>query len=320
MVIEEIKLKKILILISLTVLSIILSQLVLSSAFGITLDSKGRFGCLACHSDKRLATKEDGKTLSLFIDGNKFSNSVHGKLACLDCHTDFSFKDHSQGADKAFNTNFRKTAGLACIRCHQHEKQYKDYLNSIHGRLALSNDVRKGATCGDCHVFKIHAITKTKAYWKDYFYNADKTCGKEGCHRDRFKSYNDYYHGQAYKNKAADAPACWDCHGNHDVDKKGEPNSKINPESIGKTCGHCHPDAQNVFGNSYGGMIHGKDKMTSKNFVFKLFVSGLGVKDAAVGQVNGVYGTFTSWIEGIIKFFFPPSARPRKKLDLSQQG
>lgn len=309
------KKKLVLLILIILAFSTLILMIGISSTSAINLDKKGRFGCLACHNDKNLSKERDGKEVSLFIDQDKFVDSVHGKLACINCHTDFSFRDHSQGVG-----GFKKTAGLACIRCHQHEKQYKTYLASIHGRYALSNDVRKGATCGDCHAYKIHAITKTKSYWNEYFYKADKTCGKSGCHEKYYKSYNDSYHGRAYKNKAVDAPACWDCHGNHDVDKLGEPLSKVSEENIGQTCAKCHPeDPQNIFGNSYREMIHGREKMQSTNLVIKLATSGMGVKDAAVGKVSGVYNTLTSWIKGIFEFFMPQSLRPRKDQPSSDQ-
>lgn len=305
-------LKKIL---SILLLTVFLFLMGVSTGYAsLTLDKKGRFGCLACHNDKRLEKKRDGKNVSLFIDGKKFLKSVHGKIACLDCHTDFSFRDHSNGA-----IGFKKTAGLACIRCHKHKKQYKTYLTSIHGRLALSNDPKKGATCGDCHAYKIHAISKSKEFWNEYFYNADKSCGKEGCHKKYYDSYFDYYHGQAYKKRAVDAPACWDCHGNHDVYKKGETLSSISENNIGKTCGRCHPDSQNVFGNSYREAIHGKEKMNKENFVIS-FVSGLNIKKTVTTQVGNVYNSVNSFVGNIFKFFFPESLRPRKKQASSEKG
>ena len=48
---------------------------------------------MACHSDKRLTTKRGARTVSLFVDGKKFSSSVHSGLSCTSCHADLDGKD-----------------------------------------------------------------------------------------------------------------------------------------------------------------------------------------------------------------------------------
>jgi hypothetical protein len=47
--------------------------------------------CLVCHDSKDLTTTREGKEVSLYVDGKTFSSSVHGSLACVDCHSDLRF-------------------------------------------------------------------------------------------------------------------------------------------------------------------------------------------------------------------------------------
>ena len=49
--------------------------------------------CLACHSDKSMTRKRGARTVSLFVDGKKFSSSVHSVLSCTSCHADLEGKD-----------------------------------------------------------------------------------------------------------------------------------------------------------------------------------------------------------------------------------
>src|SRR5512146_2558121 len=49
--------------------------------------------CLACHSDKTMSAKRGGRTVSLFVDGKKFTGSVHGSLSCTNCHADLEGKE-----------------------------------------------------------------------------------------------------------------------------------------------------------------------------------------------------------------------------------
>jgi hypothetical protein len=44
--------------------------------------------CLVCHDSKDLTTRREGKEISLYVEGKKFLSSVHGSLACVDCHSD----------------------------------------------------------------------------------------------------------------------------------------------------------------------------------------------------------------------------------------
>ncbi|HYL16237.1 MAG TPA: cytochrome c3 family protein [Terriglobales bacterium] len=50
--------------------------------------------CLACHNDASLVTNEQDKSVSLYVSEKTFQQSVHGILACTDCHTDIKSIPH----------------------------------------------------------------------------------------------------------------------------------------------------------------------------------------------------------------------------------
>jgi hypothetical protein len=64
--------------------------------------------CLTCHGDNSLTTDENGKTVSLYVDGAKLKHSIHGSLlACVDCHTDVKGLVHDKPPQK-----------ITCAQCH----------------------------------------------------------------------------------------------------------------------------------------------------------------------------------------------------------
>lgn len=220
----------------------------------------GRSGCLVCHGDPKLKAVKEKRTL--YVNEEVIAKSAHKDVACTKCHTDFTTKSHQAGTG-----DFRKVAGLSCKNCHQHASQLKVYGKSIHGRLSLTGGKKRGATCGDCHgSHDIGSLKKSKEYRQKYHAAGEKVCGK--CHREYYRSYDDYYHGRAYKMKAMDAPACWDCHGTHDVAKKEDPNSRVSSARLAQTCGKCHKDSTKSF-TQFAQLIHGRRQAMDENLLIK---------------------------------------------------
>jgi nitrate/TMAO reductase-like tetraheme cytochrome c subunit len=60
------------------------------------------------------------------------------------------------------------------------------------------------------------------------------------CHSDIAREYQGGVHGSARDEGVPDVPSCADCHGGHDILPKDDPQSKIFPFNIPKTCGQCH--------------------------------------------------------------------------------
>ncbi len=86
--------------------------------------------CLSCHSKPGISlTFPNGDQLPLTIDQGHFSDSVHGNLACTDCHTDITGYPHPN-----FNQQTRRDVSLkwytSCQKCHA--DQYNQTLDSVH--------------------------------------------------------------------------------------------------------------------------------------------------------------------------------------------
>lgn len=284
-----------------------LTQGVVKTKEGTTVYYQRQLGCLVCHSDPKLKRVVGTKTLSFYVNPAEILSSVHTSIACTDCHPDFTYQAHPYETKQ----DYRKNAGLSCIRCKDHEKQYKAYLPSRHAELALSNDPKGGATCGDCHgSHNIKSLKKDQAYQKKFFFSAKEVCGKEGCHLTEYYNYNDYYHGRAYKTRAPDSPACWDCHSYHTVLPKKVTSSTISERNLPKTCARCHPDASPSIAG-YAPLIHQPTKGLPVISGLQRFLAGLS-KKAPEPVSSGLRGA-GGLVEKIVQFFFPPSLRPKGK-------
>jgi cytochrome b subunit of formate dehydrogenase len=60
--------------------------------------------------------------------------------------------------------------------------------------------------------------------------------------RTIFKEYADSIHGKLAARGDADAPACADCHGHHDIRPPSDPKSRVRRENIPQMCSGCHAD------------------------------------------------------------------------------
>ncbi len=196
----------------------------------------------------------------------------HKALYCVACHPNFD------NPKKAFKEgDWKATARRACIHCHSHKKQYDVYTKSIHGQLALAGKSGKknlpAPTCADCHSGHSTLMQKDdpriRAAMRD---KAQRICGS--CHKDHWDSYNDYYHGKAYKAHAPDAPACWDCHGYHDIQPSNNPASHVAQANLPLTCKKCHSEADLKF-VQYGRMVHTQKDRSTFQVIWDLISGGL---------------------------------------------
>jgi cytochrome b subunit of formate dehydrogenase len=68
-----------------------------------------------------------------------------------------------------------------------------------------------------------------------------RNCGT--CHSESLKSYANTYHGQIGKLGYAYTATCFDCHGNHDIQRVSHPQSTVHPNNRLQTCRKCHGQA-----------------------------------------------------------------------------
>jgi hypothetical protein len=224
-------------------------------------------GCYACHSDER-ALRLAGASSGAFVDKAVLENSPHANVPCVRCHSDFNYF-----AEVTATYPYSYVAGLACRNCHDkktkidHRKQFEAYQDSIHGERLLKDANFNAPNCGSCHGG--HAIKDLRKPEEKLALKREgyQVCGR--CHKDYWDSYDDWYHGRAYKMKAPDAPACWDCHGAHDILPKSETDSKVNDKNLAKTCGECHRGSTREFAK-YGEVVHARQEVWKNNFLYKL--------------------------------------------------
>jgi len=224
--------------------------------------------CLSCHKGElpRIVAPVTASTLDA---------SAHRDLTCQQCHPDFRYDDGTN-ATKLWNAN----AGLACGAPGCHDKQQALWAVSVHAPTAGTSGV-PAASCGGCHGGHDIERLKTQAA-KDRL----KLAGQQMCvgnchaHEAAYASYNDYYHGAAYKDGALDAPACWTCHGAHSALALKDPKSTTSPENLPSSCGQtgCHGGSTENFAESGRAFIHSTGVVQRDNpvnqFRSRIFGSG----------------------------------------------
>jgi nitrate/TMAO reductase-like tetraheme cytochrome c subunit len=211
--------------------------------------SPGNDDCLSCHDDATL-TASDGRSIA--VASKAFADSVHGPLACTDCHADLA---------KAELPHAEKLARVDCSSCHV--DPVAAYGKSVHAEARHAGNV-SAATCTDCH--GKHDIRSSRdPSSRTYPLNLPNTCG--ACHGDAkiikdggikigdvFAKYHDSIHGKALEKSGLLVSAkCTDCHGNHDIRRKSDPGSGVYRANIPATCGKCHGGILSLYASG----IHG---------------------------------------------------------------
>ncbi len=168
--------------------------------------------CLACHGQKDF---KDDKGRNLHVDGAHQKASVHGSLACGDCHGDIKDYPHA-----------KKVAKVECATCHAEEAAAAP--KSVHGEM-LGPDA-----CTSCHGDP-HEIQP-----------AGKKPGQEckACHADEIKEFGTSVHGRPRPGGAPTIATCQSCHGPaHNMVAQSDPASPVAKRNLPATCGSCHSNA-----------------------------------------------------------------------------
>lgn len=197
--------------------------------------------CLKCHQVEALETQADnGETLKLFVDAEKYDHSVHGEsgVKCVDCHVGFR-----PSPGHGFEVESLRAATIklneTCANCHATQAdQEKD---GVHA-LARSEGKMEAAVCTDCHT--AHEVRRLRypvtgqqlpgtRIW------IAQTC--QQCHSAIFDKYKESVHGSALINENnVDVPTCIDCHGVHVIE---DPTTTAFRLSSPQLCAGCHTNA-----------------------------------------------------------------------------
>lgn len=205
--------------------------------------------CLACHNDPE-AARAGGSSVAVL--SGPFEKSVHGALACIDCH-----------ADLAGTVDFPHAEKLKRVDCGScHEDEPRELAGSVHARVSAGPD---GPECVSCHGPAHQILPRTDPASMVAKATLPTTCGS--CHSDpdflaRHKipfarpvdAYRLSVHGRAVERGNRDAASCSDCHGSHGILPPKNPAGKTNHWKVPETCGSCHKEVAAVYADS----VHGR--------------------------------------------------------------
>ncbi len=210
--------------------------------------------CFKCHADPTLTGTIDGQKVSMYVDPDRYAQSMHKHTACAQCHTDIT-PGHSGRPCATIATPIT----VDCSVCHA--QQVNDHSASIHGQLAAKGDP-DAPTCLDCHdqhYPQDHLLPSSPTFKR----NVPQLCAR--CHRQgepaarRIKkgvpniveSYTESIHGKGLVEAGlVVSAACTDCHTTHRMLPPDDPDSSVNPTHIADTCGRCHNGIEETFKTS----------------------------------------------------------------------
>ncbi len=133
------------------------------------------------------------------------------------------------------------TSSMNCLQCHGDQNFYARFKGTVPQGMYLSAEtlsvsVHRDLSCTQCHTgvtafphTAAASITKT---------DIPLICSR--CHQEVYSKYIQSIHWSAVKSGINAAPVCTDCHGVHGILKPTNPEAKVFPENIPKTCASCH--------------------------------------------------------------------------------
>jgi predicted CXXCH cytochrome family protein len=206
-----------------------------------------KVSCVTCHEALWDTAQKEGKTkeharLGVVVEQiDRYMKSIHARpnkddqsrtnATCYNCHD--AHYVYPKGSPE--RTQWRLDIPNVCGKCHVKEREV--YGTSVHGDEVLWKANPKAAICSDCHTthnVEDPALDSTKLV-------ITKNCGN--CHKKSFESYIQTYHGQVNTLGFAYTAKCFDCHGNHGIQRVTDPKSTVHPDNRLQTCKKCHKDA-----------------------------------------------------------------------------
>jgi nitrate/TMAO reductase-like tetraheme cytochrome c subunit len=215
--------------------------------------------CLTCHGDPSM-TRANGT--SVVVPTDPFTASVHGPMACVNCHMDLEKQTEWPHADRL--------AAVQCAMCH--EEPVAKYTTGVHATAIRDRPGSLAATCVDCH--GTHDIRASSDFAsRTHHLKVPETCGR--CHGnptlvrseqipggDVTGEYRDSLHGVALTRSGLTvAPNCSSCHRSHDIEATAISTSAVHRGNVAGTCGTCHEGIQHQFEAGVHGQSLGKGSL-----------------------------------------------------------
>jgi len=215
----------------------------------------------ACHGNPNLSLTYPERTVSLFVDSERFGNSVHGGLDCISCHTDLAGVDLPHGED---------LARVDCGQCHEPGDKPDDpiarYWESTHGLKVKEGDP-DAPRCQDCHG-NHYIVPLAEPNSAISPFNIPAMCAQ--CHaegqavarthnipqEDILGRYKESIHGQGlFKTGLTVTAVCTSCHTGHHVLPHEDPRSTIHKDNVTTTCMQCHGLIEQVHRKRIAGQL-----------------------------------------------------------------
>jgi thiosulfate reductase cytochrome b subunit len=212
--------------------------------------------CLECHEAEFKPRKKGQAPEWIGLRPELYTKSVHGALACVDCHDSLTQAEHASTLPPA-----------QCATCH--EKAVGSFATSIHG--TPRSDGRPAAgNCTTCHGGSHDMLPVKNLDSPVSKFSLPQTCA--ACHENEVAAaklglkntgavtrFRDSIHGQAlYKMGLTVAPSCSDCHGVHDIKATKDATAHTSKASLTATCAVCHAGVEKTFRTSVHGELWAK--------------------------------------------------------------
>jgi cytochrome b subunit of formate dehydrogenase len=212
--------------------------------------------CLGCHLDNPDVRKRIGPSAGFIAS---YETSVHGvalaggnlsAAVCSDCHGGHDVRRPGDPRSLVNKFNIPHT----CSKCHADVT--KVYDESIHGKAILQGNA-DAPVCTDCHgEHQILAPTnpRSRVSARNVSVEVCASCHssvqltqKYAIAGERFKTFEDSYHGLASREGSTAVANCASCHGYHNIKPSSDPTSTVNKANLAVTCGKCHRGANENF-------------------------------------------------------------------------
>jgi cytochrome b subunit of formate dehydrogenase len=212
--------------------------------------------CLSCHLDDeeiRSRTVPSAGFIKAYeesVHGIAFSKGNTNAATCIDCHNSHDSKGPNDPLSSINKLNIPHTCG----KCHSEIE--KEFNESIHGVSVLKGNL-EAPVCTDCHgehnIFR-HTDPRSPVAYKNLSrevcapcHNSVKLTEKFGISSNRYKTFSDSYHGLALQGGSLEVANCASCHGVHNIKPSSDSTSMVSKINLIKTCGSCHPGANENF-------------------------------------------------------------------------
>jgi cytochrome b subunit of formate dehydrogenase len=245
------------------------SLAVAETLYAASVHGQAGLACTDCHSgiadlphDEELPAVSCGDCHSDALSA--YAGSVHGVAAaagdraapmCIDCHGTHGILPSASAESPTHKSN----QPSLCATCHSDpavvarhgisaHAPLDAYLRSVHGRTLLVEKNEAAPTCATCHGAHDTRSSEDPA---SHVYKArvPETCG--ACHSREAAAYSQSVHGVAVARGNPDAPACNDCHGEHQIEPPSSPTSLVYPKTLAETtCTRCHENL--ILAQRYG--------------------------------------------------------------------